>query len=43
LNCRFTSTFEQARLEEILQAITLSLDLHYHYDGKKYILTGEGC
>jgi ferric-dicitrate binding protein FerR (iron transport regulator) len=43
LNCRFTSTFEKARLEEILQAITLSLDLHYHYDGKKYILSGDGC
>jgi ferric-dicitrate binding protein FerR (iron transport regulator) len=43
LNCRFTSTFEQARLEEILQAITLSLDLHYHYDGKRYIISGNGC
>jgi ferric-dicitrate binding protein FerR (iron transport regulator) len=43
LECRFTSTFKQAQLEEILQAITLSLDLHFHYEDNKYILSGNGC
>jgi ferric-dicitrate binding protein FerR (iron transport regulator) len=43
LECRFTSTFKQAQLEEILQAITLSLDLHFHYEDDKYILSGNGC
>jgi ferric-dicitrate binding protein FerR (iron transport regulator) len=43
LECRFTSTFKQAQLEEILQAITLSLDLHFHYENNRYILSGNGC
>jgi ferric-dicitrate binding protein FerR (iron transport regulator) len=43
LNCLFTSTFEDAALEEVLEAVSLALDLRYAYRDGKYVLTGEGC
>ncbi len=43
LNCLFTSTFEDAALAEVLEAVSLSLDLRYAYRDGKYVLTGEGC
>jgi ferric-dicitrate binding protein FerR (iron transport regulator) len=43
LDCLFTSTFEDAALAEVLEAVSLSLDLRYAYRDGKYVLTGEGC
>ncbi len=42
-SCKFTSTFKQASLKEILNVLVLSLDLKYTQKGDKYILTGTGC
>ena len=43
LNCLFTSTFENAPLAEVLEAVALALDLQYVYRDGKYLLTGKGC
>jgi ferric-dicitrate binding protein FerR (iron transport regulator) len=43
LNCLFTSTFEEAPLTEVLDAVALALDLQYVYRDGKYLLTGKGC
>jgi transmembrane sensor len=43
LACRFTSTFENAQLTEVLESLTMALDLRYTQTGNRYILTGQGC
>jgi ferric-dicitrate binding protein FerR (iron transport regulator) len=43
LDCLFTSTFEEAPLAEVLDAVALALDLQYVYRDGKYLLTGKGC
>jgi ferric-dicitrate binding protein FerR (iron transport regulator) len=43
LPCLFTSTFENAPLAEVLEAVALALDLQYVYRDGKYLLTGKGC
>lgn len=41
--CRFTSTFEQPKLDEILEILTLTMNLTLEKTADGYRLTGEGC
>ncbi len=42
--CRFTGTFTNARLEEVLQVLQASLDLTYKKSGAQTIvINGQGC
>ncbi|MBC5993522.1 FecR family protein [Pontibacter cellulosilyticus] len=42
--CRFTGTFQQADLEEVLQVLTATMQLKYiEQDKQGYSLTGQGC
>ena len=42
-SCRFTSFFSQPTVKEVLEVLTLTLDLSYTQTGDGYILQGEGC
>lgn len=43
-NCRFTGSFENAKLEEVLQVLAATLQLEYSQQaGKTIILSGQGC
>ncbi|MEJ7779022.1 MAG: FecR domain-containing protein [Daejeonella sp.] len=43
-NCRFTGTFKDAKLDEVLQVLQASLDLTYKETGNKTIsIKGQGC
>ncbi|GAB3197665.1 ferric-dicitrate binding protein FerR (iron transport regulator) [Pontibacter aydingkolensis] len=42
--CRFTGTFQQAELEEVLQVLAATMQLKYiEQDKQGYSLTGQGC
>lgn len=41
--CRFTSTFDDPTLEEILKVLSLTLDISYKQVNNKYVLEGRGC
>lgn len=44
LSCRFNGgRFEKAELSELLEMLSLALDLQITRDGEKYIVEGEGC
>lgn len=43
LSCNFTSTFDEPSLEEVLEILSLTLDLSYQKEGEIYIITGNGC
>jgi transmembrane sensor len=43
LNCRFTSSFKDPTLPEVIEAISLSLNLKVDKHSNTYILNGEGC
>ncbi len=43
LNCTFTSTFSKPKIEEVVEVLSLTLDLEYQKVGEEYIFTGEGC
>ena len=43
LNCTLTSSFDGASIEEILEVISLSLNLEFNENQKVYEVTGEGC
>lgn len=43
LNCKFTSSFTDPTIQEILQIISITLDLEYSVKGEGYVLSGEGC
>ena len=43
LECRFTGSFEKARLETVMEVLAYSLDLEYHYIRDEYILSGTLC
>ncbi len=43
MNCRFTGTFERNNIDEILQVLSVSFDLSFNQNNKKYILSGSGC
>jgi ferric-dicitrate binding protein FerR (iron transport regulator) len=43
LNCRFTGSFNQAPLEDVLQVFAFGSDISYRKQGEEYILSGTGC
>lgn len=43
LSCRFTGTFDEPSLNEVLETIRLALDLRVTQNGANYSLDGEGC
>jgi ferric-dicitrate binding protein FerR (iron transport regulator) len=43
LNCRFTSSFKDPTLPEVLEAISLALNLKVDNQSNTYALDGEGC
>jgi ferric-dicitrate binding protein FerR (iron transport regulator) len=43
LKCRFTSTFNDPDVAEILETLRLSLNLSVTQQGDNYILDGQGC
>ena len=42
-NCLFTGSFDDPKLEEVLEVMSISLNLTYENLNNTYILTGEGC
>jgi ferric-dicitrate binding protein FerR (iron transport regulator) len=42
-NCRFTGTFQQAELEEVLKTLSLTLGISYEMSGDRIIIKGQGC
>lgn len=43
LSCRFRGSFKNAKLAEIFEVMTFSLDLTLSEQGKTYIVSGKGC
>ena len=43
LDCRFTGTFEQPELDQILEVLKVSVNLNYTAQGEEYVLSGQGC
>lgn len=43
LNCTFTSTFSKPEIEEVMEILSLTLDLEYQENADVYTLMGEGC
>lgn len=41
--CRFTSTFENPSLEEVVEIIAASMNLTYEKTSSGYVLSGAGC
>ena len=42
-NCRFTGSFEQPTLEEIIEALNVSLNLTIINKDGVYVVDGDGC
>lgn len=43
MNCSFTSTFSEPTFEEVIEILSITLDLQYQQSGDHYTLIGEGC
>lgn len=43
LKCRFTGSFDDPSLQEVLEALTLSLDLTVVREGDAFVVDGKGC
>jgi transmembrane sensor len=43
LNCRFTSDFKDPTLSEVIETLTVALDLQVDHQADAYTLDGEGC
>jgi transmembrane sensor len=43
LNCRFTGSFNQAPLADVLQVFAFGSDISYQKQGNQYLLSGAGC
>lgn len=43
LGCRFTSSFYDPRLEEVIEALSISLDLTVIRQGDVFVIDGKGC
>jgi transmembrane sensor len=43
LHCRFTGLYDQPTLEEIIEALSVSLNLTISRHGNAYLIDGEGC
>jgi ferric-dicitrate binding protein FerR (iron transport regulator) len=42
-NCRFKGTFNQAKLQEILEVMEVSMSISTHHTGNQYSVSGKGC
>ncbi len=43
LDCRFTGTFEQPQLKDILEVLAVSMQVRYNYAQQYYTFSGRGC
>lgn len=43
LNCRFTGKFDNAKLDDVLQTLSYSLDIRFTQTGNHYSVSGKGC
>jgi ferric-dicitrate binding protein FerR (iron transport regulator) len=43
LNCRFTGTFDNVKLEEALEIIKFTFNASYTQSGNTYTIKGKGC
>lgn len=43
LSCRFTSTFENATVHEVMETLSISLELSISQIGNVYTINGKGC
>ncbi|MDH3711713.1 MAG: FecR domain-containing protein, partial [Cyclobacteriaceae bacterium] len=41
--CQLTSSFDDPTLEEVLQVISLTMNLEYQKIGNEYVISGTGC
>jgi len=41
--CRISSTFYRNSIEEVLETLSLIVDLHYEHQGERYVISGKGC
>lgn len=41
--CRFTSSFTNPTLEEVIEAISLSMNINVVHQNKEYVFDGDGC
>jgi ferric-dicitrate binding protein FerR (iron transport regulator) len=42
-SCRFTGTFTKPSIEEMMQVLSVSINLSYSKKDQTYLLTGKGC
>lgn len=42
-NCRFTTSFQQPELQEVLDVLALTGNLTITRQGEKYLISGQGC
>ena len=42
-SCQFTGTFVDPTIEEVLQVMSIALDISYKREEEEYILSGDGC
>jgi hypothetical protein len=43
LDCRFTGSFKEPTLAEVLQVFAYGRDIAYRQEGRVYQLSGKGC
>jgi transmembrane sensor len=43
LSCRFTSSFNNPQLAEVIEALSVSMNLNIVRNGDVYVIDGEGC
>ncbi len=43
LDCRFTGTFEQPQLKDVLEVLAVSMQVRYNYAQQHYTFSGRGC
>jgi ferric-dicitrate binding protein FerR (iron transport regulator) len=43
LGCRFTGSFEQPKLKDVLEVLAVSMQVRYNYTEKHYTFSGGGC
>ncbi len=43
LDCRFTGTFEQPQLKDVLEVLAVSMQVRYNYAQQYYTFSGRGC
>jgi len=41
--CQLTSTFQEPRLDEVMEVLALTLNLNYTLSGDEHLISGEGC